>query len=169
MGNQASCRKNGAINLGYIEDLRKLVGHRPLIFVGAVAVITDEKGRILLQQRKFPNGVWGIPGGLMELGESTEDVARREVLEETGLKIGKLNLINVYSGSNHFIVAENGDEFYVVTVAYYTNEFEGELIVDRKESIKFDFFYPDELPERIVGSHREILNEYLTSSYGKGN
>ncbi len=101
----------------------------------------------------------------MELGESTEDVARREILEETGLKVGELNLINVYSGPQHYVKAENGDEFYVVTVAYYTEGFEGELVVDTSESIMFDFFYPDELPENIVKSHRVILDEFLSKHY----
>jgi 8-oxo-dGTP pyrophosphatase MutT (NUDIX family) len=147
--------------VGYVEDLRKLVGHRPLIFVGAVAIIEDKEGRILLQQRRFPIGKWGIPGGLMELGESTEEVARREVLEETGLAIGVLGLINVYSGKDHFIRAENGDEFYVVTVAYHTNEFSGELKVDLSESIKFEFFHPHELPENMVGSHLTMVQEFV--------
>jgi len=146
--------------MGYIEDLRELVGQRPLIFVGAVVVITDNKGRILLQQRKYPNGVWGIPGGLMELGESTEDVARREVYEETGLSLGRLQLINVHSGKD-MVVAENGDQFYVVTVAYQTDEYTGDLIIDESESITFEFFNPSELPEKMVGSHRRILNEFL--------
>ena len=151
--------------MGYIQDLRSLVGHRPLIFVGAVTIIVDELGRLLLQQRKFPNGVWGITGGLMELGESTEDVARREIFEETGLKVDKLNLINVYSGPQHYIKAENGDEFYVVTVAYYSMGFEGELNIDQSESITFDFFYPDELPKNIVKSHKVILDEFLSKGY----
>ena len=89
--------------MGYIEDLREIVGHRPLIFVGSVTVIVDELGRLLLQQRKFPKGAWGIAGGLMELGESTEEVARREVYEETGLRVDELHLINVYSGSRTLI------------------------------------------------------------------
>ncbi|GGA81439.1 NUDIX hydrolase [Ornithinibacillus halotolerans] len=149
--------------MGYVEELRKLVGTRPLIFVGAVAVILDDKGRILMQQRRFPNGVWGLPGGLMELGESTEEVARREVYEETGLTIGHLQLINVYSGKEHFIVAENGDQFYVVTVAYHTNEFEGKMDIDQIESIKCAFISPDELPERMVGSHKQIIEEFLAN------
>lgn len=151
--------------MGYIEDLRAVVGHRPLIFVGAVTIIVDEKGRLLLQQRKFPHGAWGITGGLMELGESTEDVARREILEETGLQVDELKLINVYSGPEHYIKAENGDEFYVVTVAYFTEGFRGELIIDKTESLNFGFFYPDELPETIVKSHRVILNEFLANHY----
>ena len=151
--------------MGYIQDLRSLVGHRPLIFVGAVTIIIDEMGRLLLQQRKFPHGMWGIAGGLMELGESTEDVARRELFEETGLKVDKLNLINVYSGPQNYIKAENGDEFYVVTVAYYSIGFEGELNIDQSESITFDFFFPDELPKNIVKSHKVILDEFLSKGY----
>lgn len=151
--------------MGYIEELREIVGHRPLILVGAVTVIVDEAGRILLQQRKFPKGAWGIPGGLMELGESTEEVARREVYEETGLSLGRLDLINVYSGSENFIKAENGDQFYTVTIAYYTQGYEGKLNIDTSESITFDFFYPDELPSNIVKSHRLILDEFLANHY----
>ncbi len=155
----------GVYLLGYIEELRGIVGHRPLIFVGSVTILIDEFGRLLLQQRKFPLGAWGITGGLMELGESTEEVAKREVFEETGLKIDKLNLINVYSGSQNNIKAENGDEFYVVTVAYYSEDFEGELSVDKAESITFEFFHPNELPKNIVKSHKVILDEFLSKHY----
>lgn len=151
--------------MGYIEELRKLVGHRPLIFVGSVVVVVDEQGRLLLQQRKFPEGAWGIPGGLMELGESTEDVARRELFEETRLQVDKLTLINVYSGPEHFIRAANGDEFYVVTTAYYTENAIGDLVVDQAESITFSYFHPHELPENIVKSHRDILDEFLAKHY----
>ena len=69
--------------MGYIEDLRKLVGHRRLILCGSSVVIRNEKGELLLQERRHPSGRWAFPGGLMELGESTEDTARREVREET--------------------------------------------------------------------------------------
>lgn len=147
--------------MGYIEDLRKIVGHRPLILVGAVTVIIDESGRILLEQRRFPKETWGLPGGLMELGESTEEVAKREVFEETGLTVKDLKLINVYSGANHFVKAENGDEFYVVTVAYFTESFEGKVHVDKKESISFEFFEPEKLPAKMVKSHKVIIDEYL--------
>lgn len=154
--------------MGYIEDLREIVGHRPLILVGSVTIIVDDMGRLLLQQRRFPKGAWGITGGLMELGESTEDVARREIYEETGLSVGKLHLINVYSGPENYIKAENGDEFYVVTIAYYSQGYEGELSIDTSESITFDFFHPNELPSNIVKSHKVILDEFLTNHYVDG-
>lgn len=97
----------------------------------------------------------------MELGESTEDVAKRELFEETGLAINDLELINVYSGPGNFIIAENGDEFYVVTTAYYTTNYAGELVIDETESIDFKFFNQDKLPIDIVKSHQLILDEFL--------
>lgn len=151
--------------MGYIEDLRALVGHRPLIFVGTVAIILNEQGQILLQQRRIPYGKWGIPGGLMELGESTEETARREIFEETKLTIGALELLNVYSGANQYVKAANGDEFYVVTVAYYTQEIHGQLIVDQEEALQFKYFSPEKLPEDMVKSHRVMLEEFLATKY----
>lgn len=148
--------------MSYVEDLRKIVGHRPLILVGAVTIIINNKKRILLQKRKATSfGMWGLLGGLMELGESTEDTARREVLEETGLTIGKLNLIDVFSGPGNFLKVQNGDEFYSVTVAYYTNEVNGNLVIDESESLGFSFFDINQLPDNIVKSHRKMINRFL--------
>ena len=75
--------------MGYIEEIRALVGHQPIILVGAIVIVSNPQGEILLQQRKHPKGYWAIPGGLMELKETTEDTARRELLEEAGLTVGE--------------------------------------------------------------------------------
>lgn len=151
--------------MGYIEELREIVGTRPLILVGSVVIILNEKEEVLLQQRRFPNGSWGLPGGLMELGESTEETARREVKEETNLTLGKLNLLNVYSGADQYIIAENGDEFYVVTTAYFTNDYNGEMKAEHSESIQLTFCNLEELPDSIVGSHQRMLIDYKQHLY----
>ncbi|MFC7322785.1 NUDIX hydrolase [Halobacillus campisalis] len=147
--------------MGYVEDLRKLVGKRPLILVGSVVVIVNEQGDILLQQRTFPKEVWGLPGGLMELGETTEEAAEREVFEETRLRINQLKLINIYSGKEYYTVAENGDEFYSVTTAYYTATYEGELIANQEEAYDCRFISADNLPDKMIRSHKRIIEDYL--------
>lgn len=147
--------------MGYVEELRELVGHRPLILVGSLVIIKNKQNEILLQQRKHPHGYWGLPGGLMELGESTEETARREVKEETGLELGELKMIDVISGAENFVKAENGDEFYMVTVVYETEEFSGSITFDTSESLDFQFFKVNQLPYEMVKSHRRIVTKYL--------
>ncbi|MCA0972365.1 NUDIX domain-containing protein [Halobacillus litoralis] len=151
--------------MGYVEDLRKLIGHRPIILTGSVVLVINEEGQLLLQQRTYPEGVWGLPGGLMELGESTEQTGVREVYEETGLSVRQLKLIDVYSGEEYFAVAENGDEFYTVTTAYYTTEYSGEVNADLDEAIQCRFIDLHHLPERMIGSHREIIEDFLERFY----
>lgn len=56
--------------MGYIEELREIVGSRPLNLAGVAVAVLNDQGQILLQQRR--NGMWGVPGGFVELGESTE-------------------------------------------------------------------------------------------------
>ena len=147
--------------MGYIEDLRAIIGHRRIILNGCIAFIENPDGQILMQQRKYPYGKWGLPGGLMELGESTEETVKREVLEETGLKLGKLSLFGVFSGEKYLCTAQNGDEFYVVTTVYKTSEFLGDLSVNDDESLAFEWVDKHNLPENIAGTHRDIINEYV--------
>lgn len=69
----------------------------PLLTVDCVAV--DAKGRVLLIKRGNPpyQGHYALPGGFVDVGETVEDACRRELMEETGVKAGKLTLIGVYS------------------------------------------------------------------------
>ena len=72
--------------MGYILELRKTLGSRPLIMAGAGVILINKNGEVLLQKRS-DNGCWDYPAGSMELGESFEECARREVLEETGIDV----------------------------------------------------------------------------------
>ena len=64
----------------------------PMVGVGAVVL---RPGAVLLVRRGNPPaaGQWSIPGGAQELGETAEQAARRELLEETGLRLGALTLV----------------------------------------------------------------------------
>lgn len=122
--------------MGYIEDLRKLIGNKCIILNGSIVVIRNESDEILLQQRTYPKGKWNFPGGLMELGESTIETAKREVFEETNLVVDNLKLIGVYSGKDYLCSAENGDQWYVVTTAYtkiLTGVFQKLMMMNQKD------------------------------------
>jgi len=147
--------------MGYIEDLRALIGHTRVNLCGSTVIIRNPEGRILLQQRKYPYGRWGVPGGLMELGEAAEETARREVFEETSIELGSLKLLGVYSGPNYFCRAANGDEYYTVVIAFISDEYSGEPVVHDDESLQFRWFDPLELPEDIANSHRQMLKDYI--------
>ncbi|MEI4771685.1 NUDIX hydrolase [Psychrobacillus sp. FJAT-51614] len=141
----------------YYKQLRKYVGHDPLILPGAVVLILNDKREILLQERE--QEVFGLPGGLMELGESLEDTARREVLEETGLQLGSLTLCNVYSGPEYYMENPNGDKFYSVTAVYKAFEYIGNITPDENESISLQFFSPKHLPGGILESYRKFIED----------
>ena len=147
--------------MGYVEELRDLIGHKCIILNGSAVILKNKDGLILMQQRKYPYGKWALPGGLMELGESTVETAIREVYEETSLTIKNLTLLGVYSGKEYLCSAENGDEWYVVTTTYITDNYAGEVVVNDDESITFEWIDPNYLPDDTALTHRIIISDYL--------
>ena len=150
-------------DLGYIMNLRKVVGHRPLIMPGAGVFVIDSEGRILLEKRR-DNGLWDFPAGAMELGESFEECARREVFEETGLVCGKLEFFATVSGKEYYNVYPNGDQAYFCGIKYICREYTGTLKAQEEEVTELKFCAPDELPEEMKPVSRDWVrrvSEYL--------
>lgn len=81
--------------MGYIMELRKLVGPRPLIMAGSCVLVFNEEGHLLLQKRTDSLD-WGTLGGSMEPGESLEETAARELYEEAGLRAESFKLISIF-------------------------------------------------------------------------
>jgi ADP-ribose pyrophosphatase YjhB (NUDIX family) len=147
--------------LGYIEELREIVGNRPLLLTGAGVGVFNDKGEILLQRNL--DGRWGIPGGFMELGESAEETGRREVLEETGIEIGKMELVTVVSGAQTHTVLNNGHEYYSVTIVFATDDIRGgDLKADGVETSEVGFFPLQQLPENMNPLIRSMIIQYAS-------
>lgn len=146
--------------MGYIQEIRGLVGARPLILTSAMVLILDEKNRLLMQKRAG-TGAWHVPGGFMEPGEALEDTARREAFEETGLELAALTLAGVYSGPDFHWFAPNGDEVYNVTVAYLAREFSGVPQADGEEGTEVRFIALRDLPETLGPPARAVLGDLL--------
>lgn len=152
--------------MGYIMDLRKIVGTQPIIMVGACVLVVDESNRILLQLRK-DNHCWGLAGGSMEPGEFLEQVARRELLEETGLIAKELELFNIYSGKDFYYKYPHGDEVYNVVAAYLCKDYIGELIREENEVVELKFFELGELPLKISPPDKPIIKEFFEKMMSK--
>lgn len=133
--------------MGYILDLRKTVGHRPLIMACAGVLLVNEHNQILLQKRA-DNGLWGYPGGSMELADTFESCARREVSEETGLVCGELeHFMNVSGEAVHYIYP-NGDEIYAAEEVFLCRDFSGEIRLQEEEVTELSFFDLGQLPPK---------------------
>ena len=131
--------------MGYIMNLRKYVGHEPLIGLGATTMVFNERNEILLNLRSDTN-TWGIPGGSMELHETIEETAVRELKEEAGISADKLELVAVLSGDEYYFEYPNGDKMCTVIVLFKVLNYTGEIRVSDNESKQLKFFSLDALP-----------------------
>lgn len=143
--------------MGYISELRKHIGHNPLISAGATVVVIKDK-QILLNLRSDTK-TWGIPGGSLELGETLEETAKRELKEETNLDCDNFTLLNVFSGNDFYFKYPNGDELFSVIALYLADDFKGSLKITDDESIDLSFFSKSELPN--LESRANLIIDWL--------
>ena len=144
-------------------DLRKIVGKRPLLQCAASVIIINEQGELLLGKRT-DNQKWGYAGGSMNLGESVEECARRELLEEMNLIADELEFFMINSGEETHYIYPNGDEVYNVEIVYLCRKYHGDMRPQKSELSELRFFPPDQLPEvsePIIPVFREYQRQIL--------
>ena len=117
-------------------------------------VVADHQGKVLLVKRTVDpkKGFWCLPGGFLELGETPEQGALRELKEETGLQ-GKINSLLGVSTSN-------SQRYHtVLLIGFFVNDYSGKLIPgdDASDAAYFD---RDELPEIAFESHVNFIKIY---------
>jgi 8-oxo-dGTP diphosphatase len=130
----------------------------PLPTVDMIINLGEETSpQIVLIRRKNPPHGWALPGGFVDYGETVEEAAAREALEETGLEIELIRQFHVYSKPDR---DPRGHMMSTVFVAKATGQPKGGD--DAKDAVAFS---AGDLPHDIVFDHRQIINDYLTGKY----
>ncbi len=133
----------------YIESLRRRIGHDLVLTPGVSALLFDDRGRVLVQQRA-ESGKWSLPGGIIDPGETPAEAVRRELREETGLDAEPVRVAGVFGGRAHRITYPNGDVAEATTVVFECRIVSGELRGRDGESAQLCWFAPDEVPALIA-------------------
>jgi 8-oxo-dGTP diphosphatase len=126
----------------------------PLLAADVVIELTDQPEHpIVLIQRKNPPYGWAIPGGFVDVGETVEDAARREMKEEVSLKVELTGLLGVYSRP------DRDPRGHTVTVIY-TGEAKGTPVAaDDAQAV--GWFTRANLPSPLAFDHAEVLDDYF--------
>jgi phosphoheptose isomerase len=145
---------------------QKVADSRTQLRVNAAVLLRDREGRILLE-RRADCGLWGVPGGRIEPGESVAAAARREMREETGLDIRVTRLLGVYSGPEDRIVSFPDNVVQVIDVLVEGEVVSGELVLSA-ESEAMEFFAPSALPpaSAIIPPARRLLEDVVSGATG---
>jgi 8-oxo-dGTP pyrophosphatase MutT (NUDIX family) len=127
---------------------------------GVSAIILTAEG--LLLQRRSDNGLWGLPGGSVEPGESVTQAVVREVREETGLEVVPLRLIGVYSAPEHgqIVTYPDGNVIHYISSSFECRVVAGALALNH-ESLELGWFDPERLPAEMVPMHRVRIVDAL--------
>ncbi|HET6627627.1 MAG TPA: NUDIX domain-containing protein [Nocardioidaceae bacterium] len=142
----------------FILDLRRQVGHAELWLPGVTAVVrrTDD----ILLVRRADNGQWTPVTGIVDPGEQPAVAARREVLEETGVRVQIEHLAWVNAGPP--VVHANGDRARYLDHCFSCRYLDGEAHVADDESSEVGWFSVDALPV-MSGLFRERIACALTT------
>lgn len=143
----------------YAGQLRKQVGNRTIIVPSTRAVIQDSSGSILLIQRR-DNGQWGLPAGLIELGESVDDCLRREIREETGLVVDDATPVALYTHPRFTGTNAHDQSYQMFGLLYRVDSWSGSLATETDETVDARFFSLAERPE-IPDHHRESIDDVI--------
>ena len=141
--------------MGYISELRKYVGHSPIMATSIMCIIYDrEKGILFEKSADF--GVWCVPGGALEIGESLEEGLKREVKEETGVEIEIIDLLGI---CDHIVPNE---EVHWVSPSYLCKITKGEpTIMEPTKHADMKWFSLEQLPQNLTITTKNALKCYL--------
>ena len=103
------------------------------LVVAVTAVVRDSRGRILMIRRE-DNGLYSVPGGAQELGETIGHAVVREVREETGIEVEPTGIVGVYSDPRHVIAYSDGEVRQEFSICFHARPTGGALRTSREST-----------------------------------
>ena len=141
----------------YVSNLRKKIGHDPIVIPHAVVILFNYENKILIEERE-DDGFFDFPGGGIEPIEEAESAAKRELLEETGLTADELEFFKLYTGPITYYKYFNGDEIYGIDIIYICKKYHGKLLPQKGEVHKLMFLDIDDIPkDKLSKRNKQII------------
>ncbi|MFQ6026144.1 MAG: NUDIX domain-containing protein [Dehalococcoidia bacterium] len=135
------------------------VGKSATLSCSSCAAVFDDSGRKILLTRRADNGLWCLPGGCIEPGESAQEACVREVLEETGLVVEAGKLVGVYSSPDRVTEYPDGNRYQTVSLCFEARRVGGELGVSG-ETTEFGYFSLAEIQSMsVMENHWERIRD----------
>ena len=122
--------------------------------VPTVDIIIEIGGKIILIERKNPPYGWAIPGGFVDYGESLENAARREALEETSVHVELYEQFYTYSRP------DRDPRHHTITTVFLARALKGTPKAD-DDAKSLELFTSDSLPDIMAFDHRDVLMDYF--------
>ena len=135
---------------------------RPAVTADCIVITREEEPKVLLIQRANDpyKGCWAFPGGFMDMDETTEQCAIRELKEETGLDVSDIKQIGCYSK------VDRDPRGRTITVAYLAIIDEPVEVTGLDDAAKAEWFPLSALPQ-LAFDHEEILSDAMSVANGK--
>lgn len=118
-------------------------------------IIRMKDGGIVLIKRKNPPYGWALPGGFVDYGESLEEAAVREALEETSMEVSLRGQLGAYSDPGR------DPRMHTISVVFVADGSGVPRAAD--DAADLAVFQPGSLPENLAFDHKRILTDYLDS------
>ena len=140
---------------------------KPKVGVGFGVMILKDNKILLGKRHENPEkassmlrgaGTWTMPGGKLEFGETFEEGAKREVMEETGIRLNDSRVICV----NQDII----ESAHFVTIGLFSEDFEGEpRVMEPDEITEWKWFDLNELPKPLFFPSKKVLDNYFRKEF----
>jgi 8-oxo-dGTP pyrophosphatase MutT (NUDIX family) len=137
------------------------IGKTGKVRLGCSVTIFDDSGEKILLTQRSDNGLWCLPGGAVDPGESVVEAAERETLEEVGMKVKVLRLIGVYSCPNRVIEYADGNRWQIIGLNFEAKLLDGQPCCT-PEVKAFGYFSLDEVKSiELMEHHWERIHDAM--------